>query len=405
MRSELPSRQRRSRPVWSSFLQAVASVIAPGLAMATVTPEFAAYPTLPFSVSGYAVPMLVDIDGDGDLDAFVGDEFGDVTYFERSGDSSTLTFAAGAINAFGSVNVGIFAAPAFADIDGDGDQDLFVGNAFGSIRFFENTGTSSSPSFSSPLLDPFGLTPVGDFAAPVFADLDGDGDYDALVGEQNGNLRYFENIGTLSSPAFGPAQTNPFGFSPVGIYSKAALVDLDGDGDLDLLVSADWLGNCVYFQNVGTPASPSFAPGIASPYGLEAIDTNSAPAFGDLDGELAGGLVVDRAGNDCEGSPCWRSSGGDPPNGNGFRYRDRAASASGVGTIKVRSGTPGRSKIVLNAANNASKQQAALPIGIASALAGNASATMQYRVSHVGCMSVELTNVKKSDADVFSARE
>ena len=118
-----------------------------------------------------------------------------------------LAGAAGAltpsfVSPFLTPTVGSRASPDFADLDGDGDLDAFVGNSSGNTIFFANTGTASAPAFAAPSSNPFGLADVGSSASPAFADLDGDGDLDAFVGEQSGNTILFENTGTASDPAF-----------------------------------------------------------------------------------------------------------------------------------------------------------------------------------------------------------
>lgn len=77
-------------------------------------------------------------------------------------------------------------------------------------------GSASERAAARPLfLDPsrpYGLSLNGDRAArPAFADLDDDGDLDALAGSAGGTFLYFENTGTASAPGFAAGATNPFG--------------------------------------------------------------------------------------------------------------------------------------------------------------------------------------------------
>ena len=110
----------------------------------------------------------------------------------------------------------------------------------GTLRYFENTGSAIAPAFTerTGAANPFDGVDVGDRSTPSFADLDGDGDLDAVVGERDGTLRYFENTGSATAPAF-TARTgaaNPFNGVDVGYRSTPSFADLDGDGDLDAVV-------------------------------------------------------------------------------------------------------------------------------------------------------------------------
>jgi large repetitive protein len=137
--------------------------------------------------------------------------------------------------------VGDYASPTFADIDGDGDLDAFVGNGGGegggNILYFENTESSTAPSFGEVITNPFGLSGVGDYAVPTFADIDEDGDLDAFVGSDDDRaVRLFRNIGSSTAPLFSTSIVNPFGLETVGSMASPALVDIDGDSDLDIFV-------------------------------------------------------------------------------------------------------------------------------------------------------------------------
>jgi hypothetical protein len=91
-----------------------------------------------------------------------------------------------------SIDVGNDASPAFADIDGDEDYDLFLGE--GRITFYRNQGSPYNPIYNFET-DNYAGIDVGIISRPVFADIDADGDLDLFVGEGNGNVNYFRNMG------------------------------------------------------------------------------------------------------------------------------------------------------------------------------------------------------------------
>ncbi len=160
----------------------------------------------------------------------------------------TPSFAAPVQNPFGLTATYYYAFPAFADLDGDGDMDLLASDGSGNFQYFQNTGTVNAPAFAAPVQNPFGLTATYYYAFPAFADLDGDGDMDLLAGEYYGNFQYFQNTGTVNTPAFAAPVQNPFGLTNTYNLALPAFADLDGDGDMDLLVGEAY-GNFQYFQN------------------------------------------------------------------------------------------------------------------------------------------------------------
>ena len=71
----------------------------------------------------------------------------------------------------------------------------------------------ATPTFTLVGTNSFGLSATGNYAAPTFVDLDGDGDLDLLVGNKNGETVYFANVGTTLAPTYSLQGTNPFGLS------------------------------------------------------------------------------------------------------------------------------------------------------------------------------------------------
>jgi hypothetical protein len=155
-----------------------------------------------------------------------------------------------ASDADGSMLDGIF--PTFVDIDNDGDLDVFYGGFFlnaeadEAFYFAENIGTSTDPSYTEPTKNPFGLVfpPATTFHAVSFADIDCDGDQDLYLLAPPTTLLFFENTGSPAVPDFSQlsipldlAQATPLG----------DFIDLGGDGDQDLITGGN--SGVHYFEN------------------------------------------------------------------------------------------------------------------------------------------------------------
>ena len=88
-------------------------------------------------------------------------------------------------NPLSGVDVGSYSTPTFADLDADGDLDATIGRDVGTIAYYKNTGTATNPAFTQQAgtFNPFNSVDLGDYSNPSFADLDADGDLDAVIGE------------------------------------------------------------------------------------------------------------------------------------------------------------------------------------------------------------------------------
>lgn len=251
-----------------------------------------------FTPSGaMLIPVLADMDGDGDQDLFAHNRIFQspcwqslsFEYFENQGSDECPEFIKQSGQTFGLP--GDLVASQFVDIDNDGDLDAFAFNhcAASTISYYENTGTRTEPAFSSaPTLAVYHPMWNVAFASMVFGDLDGDGDYDALLnGLRPSVFKYLENMGDAESFWFPGPVNDPFGLQvpPPNGSEWSVMADWDCDGDLDilnshLLLSTGHEGWALYYhENVGSTTAPSFLPPV--PTG----DTVMVTALADLDGD------------------------------------------------------------------------------------------------------------------------
>lgn len=195
----------------------------------------------------------------------------------------------------------LFSQPRFADLDGDGDSDLILGSSESRLLYYANTGSPTSPAFSEGP-DIFQPVDLLDAEAGVCVDLDHDGDLDLVTGGYNG-LVLFQNTGSPAAPVFVEI-TGFFAGLQVGTFPVPTLADLDNDQDSDLLVGLSESGVLKFYPNGGTPNAADFAEVQAESWfdiGLYAY-----PWFVDLDGDLDIDLA---SGRDAHGFEYYRNDG------------------------------------------------------------------------------------------------
>lgn len=242
-------------------------------------------------VGSDAAPALADVDNDGDLDMVVGNRIdasdptrGSLTLIRNTtvGSTPSLDVESGDYLNFAG---DFLTTPTFADIDADLDLDLFLGSFSGRLHLYQNSGSPSEPNYALTTNSFEGID-VGAESAPAFGDVDGDGDLDLLVGESSGKLNFFRNVGTIASAQY-MLMTEDFAGIDVGQRSRPLLVDYDGDADLDLFVGTEANG-VAYFRNDGTQQVAEFVAGDPLPVAADVV----APAAADFDRDGDLDLIV-----------------------------------------------------------------------------------------------------------------
>jgi hypothetical protein len=185
-------------------------------------------------------PCFGDLDNDGDVDVLIGEAFGRLYYGENTaGPNAPLNIEVVQFGFMG-IDVGLNSAPQMVDIDGDQLKDLLVGERNGNVNLFTNTGEVGNPQFSDQ--------PDDDFFANIDTRSPG-----SLAGNSKPFVRVIEDVphlicGTDGGDlqvyrASGPQWNNSISLDQesllpfrLGIQTAPALIDIDRNGMLDLLV-------------------------------------------------------------------------------------------------------------------------------------------------------------------------
>ena len=201
-----------------------------------------------FSVpGGHAAPAVVDLNGDGLEDLVVGQFTGGrFNVFLNTGSASRHVYKlSSSLQAGGrpaTVDYGccIGATPVFADLDGDGRVDLVSGSYTKGVWFF--CGNGDGTFLQGQVVAP---PSVGVALAPAVADWDGDGRLDLVLGTQRGEVVLLLNEGGLTFGA--PQRLSSEGKEIAAQHGGPAVHDFDGDGVLDLLLG-DLGGGLVMYR-------------------------------------------------------------------------------------------------------------------------------------------------------------
>ncbi len=246
------------------ILQNISTNGTPLSAASFALPVVLQFPTNGTSGSAYRL-RAVDLDGDGRLDLIACEVSGNrVSVFHNISTPGPLTTNSFEPS-FALISGGDCRFATAADLDGDGLVDIVALN-YGdkTISLFKNigtVGTLNASSFAPPVVIP---APGGPYEVAI-ADLDGDGKPDlAVANTDNNTISIYQNqtvSGVLDAISFPTRIDLPGGNGPETI----AVVDLDGDGKLDLVAGSVQSDNVNVYYNQssgGLLTSNSFAPEV-----------------------------------------------------------------------------------------------------------------------------------------------
>ena len=211
-----------------------------------------------------------DLDDDGKLDIAVGftniAQVGVLRNASKRGELDASSFASGTAFTTGGTDSRVIA---LADIDGDGKKDIVASG--GDISILRNTmtpGELNSSSFAAYVALGIATSTVAS------VDIDGDGKLDvASTNSANGDFSIFRNISTIGTISLDAKVDFPTG----NALQVIGVGDLDGDGDADFAISDNSTPAVSVFRNLSTPGTISTAPRVdftvpANPVGARILD-------------------------------------------------------------------------------------------------------------------------------------
>ena len=285
-------------------------------------------PATAMATGNFSTPTMGDLDNDGLIEMLVGQGDGTMMWYEQNAPNSATFGTPGTLLTFntggGTIDVGLYAKPTIADLDGNGLQEVIVGEENGTVLRYEQVAATGASALkfgpaTTLFANPYGITTTrvanaGSYARPVVTDLDGDDLLDILVGSNDGTLRRYEQTMANTSTTAGFTDMGQVKLADgtildAGAVSKPLVTDYDGDGKLDMLVG-NYAGNIkLYTQTQANSAlfiavNSGATGGILSTSGTDATQINTgnattnpgslnqsnlggyaAPAITDIDGD------------------------------------------------------------------------------------------------------------------------
>jgi FG-GAP-like repeat len=203
-------------------------------------------------------PAFGDLDNDGDEDLVVSSNGGILYYCQNTAGANQPMQFTNPLAGYNwqLIDAGTAGSPLIYDLDGDGKKDLLVGERPGNINFYKNTGSATQPIFSNtPTIQQLGAIDTRTFpstvgySTPLLITCPG-GQTRLLVGNQIGQIEVYSSLAATADSI--PKLTENWGNIDAGERSHPAMGDLNNDGIYDLIVGNNRGGFELYHTNLYT---------------------------------------------------------------------------------------------------------------------------------------------------------